>query len=308
VARAFDRPAAGNLSSPAQIVRYFDKFLTALEGNLGALAEAEAANANAIAALAAAAAAAHTADWSGVANDNGHKAADDATVGADWTANVASRPTELTDGRVSAGLNSSGDLNRDITSGRSNSSNLLRRTGGGLYTGALAATAGATLGTDVSGTIKPSNVSSLVDPLTVATAYIAANAVTNPTSAYSTGSTSIPNTSTWTDLQSVTITATGAPIIVHGFFYAGSLEYPGAAGNATIAQYQVLRDSTVIFGPVPMAASVVTGDVTGTGPNSALIIDQPASGSRTYKIQGISNSGGIITPTFRGLVIMEAKK
>jgi type II secretory pathway pseudopilin PulG len=32
VARQFDRPSTGNMTTPAQIVRYFDKFLTALEG------------------------------------------------------------------------------------------------------------------------------------------------------------------------------------------------------------------------------------------------------------------------------------
>ena len=32
MARQFDRPTAGNMATPAQLVRYFDKFLTALEG------------------------------------------------------------------------------------------------------------------------------------------------------------------------------------------------------------------------------------------------------------------------------------
>lgn len=66
-----------------------------------------------------------------------------ATAGADWASNLSNRPTELTDGRVSAGLDASGDLNRDITTARANSSNILRRTSGGLFTGDLAATAGA---------------------------------------------------------------------------------------------------------------------------------------------------------------------
>lgn len=57
---------------------------------------------------------------------------------------VSSRPTELTDGRVSAGLTSTGDLNRNISSTRANSSNLLRYTSGGLFTGELAADVTAT--------------------------------------------------------------------------------------------------------------------------------------------------------------------
>jgi hypothetical protein len=60
-----------------------------------------------------------------------------ATVGANWSTNLTSRPTELTDGRVSAGLDGSGDLNRNVTTSRRDSSNLLGRTSGGLFTGEL---------------------------------------------------------------------------------------------------------------------------------------------------------------------------
>lgn len=37
---------------------------------------------------------------------------------ADWGADVSSRPTELTDGRIAAGLDASGDVNRDVPGGR----------------------------------------------------------------------------------------------------------------------------------------------------------------------------------------------
>ena len=60
-----------------------------------------------------------------------------ATVGATWGGNLSGRPTELTDGRVSAGLDASGDLVRNIAEARATSSNLLRRTSGGLFTGEL---------------------------------------------------------------------------------------------------------------------------------------------------------------------------
>lgn len=49
---------------------------------------------------------------------------------------LEARP-ELTDGRIAAGLDTAGDLNRNITSARADSSNLLRRTAGGLFTGDL---------------------------------------------------------------------------------------------------------------------------------------------------------------------------
>lgn len=79
-----------------------------------------------------------------------------ATYGAAWGSTVTGRPTELTDGRVAAGLDALGDLNRNISSARLDSSNALRRTGGGLFSGALNAnyitntnelTDGASLGT-----------------------------------------------------------------------------------------------------------------------------------------------------------------
>lgn len=67
----------------------------------------------------------------------------DASYGATWGTNTSGRPVELTDGRIAAGLTSAGDLNRNLTVSRLNSSNILRRTGGGVFGGDLTATAGA---------------------------------------------------------------------------------------------------------------------------------------------------------------------
>lgn len=58
---------------------------------------------------------------------------------AAWGSQITGRPTELTDGRITAGLDASGDLNRNISTGRANTSNLLRYSSGGLFTGELAA-------------------------------------------------------------------------------------------------------------------------------------------------------------------------
>jgi hypothetical protein len=121
-----------------------------IQGQLDSLSTAQAALAQALDAE-------HHADWSGVNDDNGAKPDDNATLGADWSANLTSRPTELTDGRVAAGLTSAGDLNRNITTTRANSSNLLRTTGGGNYTGDLNATFGANLATNVTNVI-PANL------------------------------------------------------------------------------------------------------------------------------------------------------
>lgn len=83
-----------------------------------------------------------------------------ATYGAAWGSTLTGRPTELTDGRIAAGLDASGDLNRNITSSRATASDLLRRSGGGLFTGDLASTAGATWGSDVASI--PTNLAGLV--------------------------------------------------------------------------------------------------------------------------------------------------
>lgn len=82
-----------------------------------------------------------------------------ATAGADWSANVSNRPTELTDGRIGTALNASGVLQTAIPSALADTSNLLRRTGGGVFTGDLAATVGAAWGTNLTG--RPANLASL---------------------------------------------------------------------------------------------------------------------------------------------------
>lgn len=83
---------------------------------------------------------------------NTNELTDGANLGgtANW-GSVTSRPVELTDGRVAAGLAANGDLARAIPSALADTSNLLRRTGGGVFTGDLTATAGANWGTNVSG-------------------------------------------------------------------------------------------------------------------------------------------------------------
>lgn len=74
-----------------------------------------------------------------------------ATHGATWGGNLTGRPTELIDGRVSTALSAAGVLQTAIPTTLADTSNLMRRTGGGLYTGALNATAGADWGTNLTG-------------------------------------------------------------------------------------------------------------------------------------------------------------
>lgn len=122
----------------------------------------------------AAAQSAQTANWSGVIDDNGARPENYATYGADWSGNLTSRPTELTDGRVSAAINSSGNINNNR----------------------------------------------------VSTNAMVSNAVSKLTAASST--TSIGIGSSWTTIQTVSVTTNGGPIIVRGNFQ--NYAQPVAAG------------------------------------------------------------------------------
>lgn len=135
---------------------------------------------------------------------------------ASWGSHVSDRPAELTDGRVAAGLNASGDLNRNITTGRANSSNLLRRSSGGLFTGDLAAdvTAGnVAAGIAGQGTLatKSSVAEADLGSSAVSTVKIAANAVTDPVRAFTAGSISLDNTNE-VIIQSVVRAHTGGDL------------------------------------------------------------------------------------------------
>lgn len=88
-----------------------------------------------------------TANWANVTGAG--KPQDGATVGADWSTNVAGRPGHLTDGRIATALDASGNLVSAIPTSTLNSSHVLRYTGGGAYSGALNATYGADLATNV---------------------------------------------------------------------------------------------------------------------------------------------------------------
>ena len=81
-----------------------------------------------------------TATWTGVTGAG--KAADNATVGATWGTNLTGRPTELTDGRITSGLNASGGI--DFTLGAHTNKSLANVDGtastklSGIATGATA--------------------------------------------------------------------------------------------------------------------------------------------------------------------------
>jgi hypothetical protein len=70
---------------------------------------------------------------------------------ADWSNGVSNRPAHLTDSRIPNALDSSGNLQTPISTTVANNSHILRKTGGGLYTGDIDATKGATWGSNIFG-------------------------------------------------------------------------------------------------------------------------------------------------------------
>ncbi len=305
MARAFDRPTAGNLSTPAQIVRFFDKFLTALEANLGALSAADAA-------LAAALAAAHTADWSGVNDDDGHRPDNDATLGAAWATNLTGRPTELTDGRVSAGLTSAGDLNRDITTTRANSSNLLRKTSGGLFTGDLTATFGANLATNVTNA-KTSNLTDdanlgstgvLIDPFPSVTIYAdgtgtvkSAQLPKSVSLTASNGTADVTTSGTWSRTVTTGVTCTiGAAtgIVSITALSASAVEVPISFTYSGVTRTGTLKIIRQDDAPTNTGGAGATGGTTGTtttlGDTTGTAYDTTNAVSNTLTV--IAGSGG----------------
>lgn len=220
-------------------------------------------------------AAALSAAWSQITNDNGAKPQDYATLGADWTANLTGRPTELTDGRVSAGLTATGDLNRNITSTRANSSNILRRTSGGLYTGDLTATYGADLGSNVTNVI-PTNL----PPISAAgTRYKFTGAIsytstaTNATISVAAGSLKVGTTAVSYNAMSVGTTGSGGPITY--YLYVSSNVFTAGAHTllaTTNADDLFDNDNKVWIGSVDVTY-VAGGSGTGSGGSGTCPVD-----------------------------------
>lgn len=133
--------------------------------------------------------------------------------------------------------------------------------------------------------------------LAVETLKIADQAVTIPISAYTSGTTTV-STTTYTDVQSASITSTGAPIYVHP-----SCICKGSGSG--IFKVRILRGSTTLWEGEVYAIN------TGAIPVSLGIKDTPGSGTFTYKIQ-VAKDSGVGAPSIdvsnRALYLLETKK
>ena len=138
-----------------------------------------------------------------------------------------------------------------------------------------------------------------IKDLTVSTLKIAGNAVTLTSSAYTSTSVNLVDDA-WVDVQSVTITTIGAPILI--LFNGQSSQV--TSGVFDIIRYRILRDATVIQGPIENWAYA------DENRNVSLsITDVPSAGTITYKVQAfLQTSGGSANLTHRSLVAMETKR
>jgi hypothetical protein len=269
---------------PSSVLTWSQRVCEQIEKEIGALDEATTANTNALAALAAASAAQSTANT------------------AQTTADSKAKVTRATTAPASP---NTGDVWVDMAV----SPRITYTWDGAAWQ--VAATEGADLASNVSNNTL-ANVTDTASRKALATnavqtSYIQNNAVTNSVSAYTAGSVSVPNTSTWTDIQSATLTTTGAALLIQACFYAGPFDVSYATLTSGIYQVRIVRDSTVLFGPVDFSLAESSGAMAGTGSNSYAISDQPAAGSHTYKLQAWAN-GPTCNPLARSVVVTEIKK
>jgi hypothetical protein len=210
---------------------------------------------------------------------------------ASWTTTVTNRPTELTDGRITTALNGSGVLQTAIPSALADTSNILRRTGGGLFTGALAAT---------------QNTGALADLNTVGAAQIDAGAVTNAKlgtdaittlkvtagaitpvyAALTTGTVNWTTSAAEKDLQTVaSVVVTRGKVIVRASFTC-DLNPQGSA--SVVGILRLYRGGSEIFDAQttqqPVATLASSSNYVFSKQWVLDFIDDPGAGTYTYKI------------------------
>jgi hypothetical protein len=214
--------------------------------------------------------------------------ADDDSVA--W-GDVTTRPTELTDGRITTALNSSGVLQTAIPSALADTSNILRRTGGGVFTGSLAAT---------------QNTGALADLNTVGAAQIDAGAVTNAKlgtdaittlkvtagaitpvyAALTTGTVNWTASAAEKDLQTVaSVVVTRGKVIIRASFTC-DLNPQGSA--SVVGILRLYRGGSEIFDAQttqqPVATLASSSNYVFSKQWVLDFIDDPGAGTYTYKI------------------------
>jgi len=123
---------------------------------------------------------------------------------------------------------------------------------------------------------------------------------------------SVTLTNAGVNILSLTITASGAPLII-----TGSASISGSFGNSDGSAYGSLalyRGGTALFGPVNVASTHVAttggpGGVTYTlAGGGSIQVYIPAGVTGTYYLKGYGAPGDYPIATQRSLTIMEAKR
>lgn len=139
--------------------------------------------------------------------------------------------------------------------------------------------------------------------LAVQTAKLANNAATVPVGVYSAGVQGFSE-DVWSDVQSLTITTTGAVVQLIASFYL-VVNRNGPVNN----QMRLLRNGVVIYGPVtmPYAVNPSTGTAFFSGPFTSQKLDNPIAGTHTYTLQCYRDIG-TMDVSERSLTAVEFKK
>ena len=156
----------------------------------------------------------------------------------------------------------------------------------GTITAALGQIADATIGT-----------AKIID-LAVQTIKVADNAITIPTTAYTSGSIAVGTS--WVTVQTVTFTSTGNPVLVLGCY----VPHFNIGGNTQV-QCRIRRDTTTIWqtGAVGMTVYYDIDQI-----HSPHVSETPSAGSRTYIMQVLCTTAANFSVSQRSLTALEVKK
>ena len=155
-------------------------------------------------------------------------------------------------------------------------------------------------------TLGPTSITSAyIGTAAVETLKIAGQAVTIPSSSFTSSGTTISNGSTYTDLATITFTSTGNPVTINASAY-----FKNFASNQGASYYfRLVRGSTSLTEQNLQIGAVDISSGSGTMGSMAFLDTSTTTGSRTYKIQARRQSGnGNITALNRSITAIEVKR
>lgn len=136
----------------------------------------------------------------------------------------------------------------------------------------------------------------------VNTLQLAGQAVIIPVSAYSTTAPSLG--ASFANMLSATINSTGAPIAVTMTAAVGA---GGGSMGQSAVHVRIVRDSTVIYGPVTAVAGTSAGGADAQF--AACVSDTPGAGNHTYYLQAYVDNGNVGGGlSYPAIVLMETKR